>query len=74
VKKSAAVIIAAATVALGCGEEQVDREICSQAQPAMDAIMEANLRPDFREELLDDIRERAAEANCPGYEDDAEEE
>jgi hypothetical protein len=53
----------------GCGRKQ-DRRICQDVPKAEQAIENLPIRGDFKRELLDDISERAAEANCPGYDDE----
>jgi hypothetical protein len=62
-------VLLAAAFTIGCGQAEPDQRICDDAPRAQRAIQNANLRPDFTQELLDDIAERATEAGCPGYEE-----
>ena len=60
-------VLLATVLLAGCGE--VDQQICTDVPEAQRAIGAADIRQDFKQELLDDVAERANEANCPGFED-----
>jgi len=68
-RKTTAIGIAVLGVAItACGT--VDQRVCNDVPKYERAISDVRAQaPDFKSELLDDVAEAAAEANCPGYED-----